>query len=72
MIPGWLVDKRTAVCASCELHSQCEGRWTVLDDAPKCPRKLLLSYDEEVQARAWPQSVPRVSGCCDSVLNYLS
>lgn len=72
MIPRWILDKRIKVCLSCDRHSSCPARFQILDDAPRCPLKLLPSRDEEVAARAWPSGVPEVSGCCDSATNYLS
>lgn len=71
MIPRWLIDKRLSVCAQCEQSTECSARFEVLSEAPQCPLKQLATRDEEVHARAWPQGVESVSGCCDSAQNYL-
>ena len=71
MIPRWLVDKRLQICAQCERATVCLGRFEVAEEAPQCPLKQLATRDEEVAAKAWPQGVNSVSGCCDSAQNYL-
>ena len=70
MIPGWLADKRSQTCLDCEKYGGCPVRWDILQNAPKCPLNKLPSKDEEIAARAWPQDVDRISGCCDSAENY--
>lgn len=69
-IPRWLIDKRHKICTSCENLKQCTGKFSILDDAPICPKGILKSAEEEVSSKAWPSGVAPVSGCCDSALNY--
>ena len=68
--PRWLIEKRHAICVKCDMLRACTGKFSVLDAAPKCPKGLLLPTEVEVSERAWPNGVPRVSGCCDSAKNY--
>jgi len=72
MIPRWLVDKRAAVCSSCQQQLTCAGKFTIGNPEPQCPLGLLATQQDEVAARAWPTGAQQISGCCDSALNYLS
>ena len=70
MIPRWLAQKRHETCVSCEIHSGCQDKATLLSDEPMCHLGKLHTLDDELRwAKAWPDSVPRVSGCCDSALH---
>lgn len=70
MIPQWLVDKRKKTCSTCYQQVGCVAKLQILSDAPTCPLNLLPSKSQIVFEKAWPAQALRVSGCCDSALNY--
>lgn len=70
-IPRWLVDKRHDICVKCDMLRACTGKFSILDEAPRCPKKLLIPADAEIANRAWPSNAPKASGCCDSARNYV-
>ena len=69
-IPRWILDKRHTICANCEATNGCSDKFTILDRRPKCHLGKLNSEDDEIAERAWPSGATRISGCCDSALNY--
>lgn len=69
-IPRWLLDKRHSTCANCSDSNDCKDKFTILDRVPKCHLGKLQSEDYEISERAWPSGATRISGCCDSALNY--
>lgn len=71
-IPRWLIDKRHSICTACDRKKECSGKFSILDEFPKCPKNILPSLESEVVEKAWPSAAPKVSGCCDSAKNYLS
>lgn len=71
MIPQWLADKRAQTCLNCDQYARCPVRWDILQEAPKCPLGKLPSKSDEIAAKAWPDGVQPISGCCDSAKNYL-
>ena len=70
MIPNWVVNKRLGICKECSENETCNGKFSVLQDQPKCPLNKMPNVMEEIANRAWPKNAPRLSGCCDSALNY--
>ena len=70
-IPRWLIDKRHKTCAGCDRKKQCAGKFSILEEAPKCPKNILPSLEKEISEKAWPSGAPKVSGCCDSAKNYI-
>lgn len=71
MIPRWLANARHETCVKCGDKSTCTVQYDMLRPAPKCPLGKLPSLDDAIAERAWPSSAPKVSGCCDSAVNYL-
>jgi hypothetical protein len=67
-IPGWLVQDRAQACGRCAEKAGCAQSLRILQDDPECPRGTLLSRLHAIAARAWPEGVDRLSGCCDPVL----
>jgi len=67
--PQWLLQKRLSTCAVCDAEKPCRGTSTLVWDQPDCPQFKMPSRADEIHARAFPAGAPRVSGCCDSVLN---
>lgn len=68
MIPRWLANKRHETCVRCELMRTCCDKSTLLDEVPFCSLSKLHPLSDELRwAQAWPDSVPRASGCCDAV-----
>lgn len=65
-IPAWLAKKRHDICHTCPKAPTCAGKFTMLDPTPDCPLdKLPPLADELTWAKAWPDDVPAISGCCD-------
>jgi len=68
-VEGWIVKARLTTCLKCSLRAECEkttGRIaSLLSEVTTCPKKLHPGRNEAVAARAWPESAPKVSGCCD-------
>jgi len=68
MIPGWLAKKRHDTCHNCAQAKGCQIKFKMLDPAPACPLDKLPPLSDELKwARAWPEDVPAISGCCDRV-----
>jgi len=66
MIPRWLVDKRSDTCRRCEQTATCQDKFLLLYHDPPCSLdKLPPLADELIWAKAWPQDVAAISGCCD-------
>ena len=65
-----MLDKRHQTCASCEDAKDCKVKYQILEQNPKCPLGKIKSYQDMITERAWPSEAPRVSGCCDSAMNY--
>jgi len=71
MIPQWLSKKRQQTCGACNEAKACQVKFRILEQSPECPLEKLHSIDDELRwAKAWPETAPRVSGCCDSALHY--
>jgi hypothetical protein len=70
MIPNWIANKRLDTCSKCLLQNECGIKYKILEEAPACPKGSILSVMDEVANKAWPENAPRLSGCCDSALNY--
>ena len=66
MIPFAILKKRHDICQQCAQVSACVVKNALADLAPACPLdKLPTLADELTWARAWPEGVQAVSGCCD-------
>lgn len=73
MIPRWIAQKRKETCAHCEIVKICPDKMTLLNEVPFCSLSKLHSVEDELRwAKAWPETAPRVSGCCDSALHPAS
>lgn len=68
--PNWVIQNRIKICTTCETTNSCDKKFTILRAESHCPLKKWDNADEEVRKRAWPESAQRLSGCCDSALNY--
>jgi hypothetical protein len=68
--PKWVIEKRIKICTECEYQKSCDKRFTILQALSHCPANKWKNANEEIKERAWPESAARVSGCCDSALNY--
>jgi len=70
-VEGWIVKARLATCLKCRHRAECEktaGRIASLTaEVTTCPMGWHPSRDEAVAARAWPETAPKVSGCCDRI-----
>ncbi len=65
---SWIVEQRRVVCMACDVKASCEKAgvfhsWFL--EQTKCPKKLHPSRIDVVSARAWPEGVTPVGGCCD-------
>ena len=69
-IPSWIIQKRSQQCGACHQQKQCTAKFKILSEIVECPRNIIRSVQEEIASKAWPEQAPRVSGCCDSALNY--
>lgn len=69
-IENWIVNQRRKVCMDCDLHKDCPSSRHLFAEASGCPKGLHPTRAEAVTERAWPSNAPRLSGCCDSALNY--
>ena len=69
-IPKWVSDLRLDKCRSCSLSQNCLVRFEILEQNSKCPKGEWSTVFDEIEKRAWPSNAPRISGCCDSALNY--
>lgn len=68
--PKWVIEKRVKICTTCEVNQNCDKKYYVIEDVSDCPLKKWANAAEEIRRRAWPESAQRVSGCCDSAINY--
>jgi hypothetical protein len=66
--PNWLAQQRAQTCARCEDKRTCPRALYILESDPQCPRGLLPNVLDAIAARAWPEGVDAVSGCCDPIL----
>jgi len=69
-IPRWILDERHKVCAACDQMKSCQFKYQIMNEKPQCPLGKLKTYQDLVAERAWPSGATRVSGCCDSAMNY--
>jgi hypothetical protein len=68
MIPRWLITKRHDVCRVCPEKRECQDTFTILNDDPTCRLDKQPPLAKELLwAKAWPQEVAAISGCCDAV-----
>ena len=68
MIPGWLAQQRAQTCAKCPDKGACPRGVFILESDPQCPRGTLPNALDAIAARAWPEGVEPISGCCDPIL----
>jgi hypothetical protein len=67
MIPRWLVNDRQRTCSACAKRTECRAIPSILAERTLCPLGRHLPAQEAIAARAWPEGVERISGCCDRV-----
>jgi len=67
-IERWVVKDRHRICSACAQLAQCSSAGvlkTLFFEVSRCPLGKHLSRNDAVAKRAWPDSAPPVSGCCD-------
>lgn len=58
------------MCAACDEMKNCTFKYQIMNESPKCPLGKLKGYQDMIVEKAWPSGAARVSGCCDSAMNY--
>lgn len=68
MIESYIIESRRLICSKCEREKECgvsKVFHSLFSDETKCPEKRHLSRANEIAKKAWPESAPSISGCCD-------
>jgi len=63
--PRWIVEKRLRTCQQCEQLRHCSASMNLFENSTGCPIGAHKSISDEIAARAWPEGVEAISGCCD-------
>lgn len=63
-----IVVARMRICQSCPYLSECNPK--IEEENVDCRTGMVKSMSESIREMAWPDSADRISGCCDSALNY--
>ena len=67
MTTNEIILTRQQTCAACPEQPTCRAKFRMLEDDMQCPQGRQRTKADLIAARAWPEGVDRISGCCDPI-----
>ena len=69
-IPGWVFEHRKSTCFNCSSYFSCKDKLNIVKRNFICPLGKIKLIDDLIADKAWPDSIDKISGCCDSAMQY--